>query len=102
MKKVSIDLQDISLCSLTEPSKLYLRFDQDQVDEQHHKVMFDILVAKASTVLADRQTNTVAAGLVIGSGILRVQRLDWIPAFYADGHFGGKKPLLNVVDFAMP
>lgn len=41
-----------------------LGLDQDEVDEQHDKVVLDVLVAEAAAVLAHRQADVVAAGLV--------------------------------------
>ena len=48
--------------------------------------MLDILVAEPATVLADGQSNAVAAGLVVGPGILGVKSLNRILAFNADWH----------------
>lgn len=42
----------------------HLRFDQDQIDKQDNIVMFDIFVAEAAAVLADREPDVVAARLV--------------------------------------
>lgn len=41
-----------------------LRLDKDQVDEEHDKVMLDVLVAEAAAFSADRQADVVAARLV--------------------------------------
>lgn len=42
----------------------HLRLNQDQVDKQHDKVVLDILVTESPAVLAYRQADVVAAGLV--------------------------------------
>jgi hypothetical protein len=47
----------------------HLRLDQNQVDEEHDKIMLDILVAEASTFAADGQADVVAAGLVAGARV---------------------------------
>jgi len=70
----------------------HLRLDQDQVDKQHDKVVLDILVAEAAAVLAHRQPDVVPARLVAAA--LAPERLDRVPAFYADGHgCGGRMSL---------
>ena len=46
-----------------------LGFDEDQVDEQHDKVVLDILVAEATAFTADSQTDVVPARLVPGARI---------------------------------
>ena len=65
----------------------HLRLDQDQVDEQHDKVVLDVLVAEAPAVLAHGQPDVVPARLVAAA--LAPERLDGVPALYADGHCGG-------------
>lgn len=69
----------------------YLWLDQDQVDEEHDKVMLDVLVAEAAAVAAHCQADVVAARLVARTRVLRPQRLDRVPALDADRH-GGRWP----------
>lgn len=64
----------------------HLRLDQDEVDEQHDKVVLDVLVAEAPAVLADRQPDVVAARLVAAA--LAPERLDGVSALNADRHGG--------------
>lgn len=42
----------------------YLRLDQDQIDKQNDKVVLDIFVTEAATVLAHRQPDVVSGRLV--------------------------------------
>lgn len=53
-----------SRCSSRSP---YLWLDQDEIYEEHDKVMLDIFVAEPAAVLADRQADVVATRLVAGS-----------------------------------
>lgn len=74
-----------------------LRFDQDQVDEDNHKIMLDIFVAELPAVLAYCQAHAVAAGIFVGALIFGVECFDWKSALYTDWHlieqmiFGGTK-----------
>jgi len=54
-------MPQVGRLDVEEGSSAYLRLDEDQVDEEHDKVMLDILVAEAAAVLAHRQPNVVAA-----------------------------------------
>lgn len=63
-----------------------LGLDEDEVDEEHHEVVLDILVAEAPALLAHRQPDVVSARRVPGSRVLRPQRLDRVPALDADRH----------------
>lgn len=56
VKLVSIPHQRV-----VQQMPIYLRLDQDQVDEQDDVVMLDIFVAEAAAVLADREADVVAA-----------------------------------------
>lgn len=64
----------------------YLWFDQDQVDEDHDKVIFDVFVGEALAARALRQSHAFALGSVIGTTIRAIQVRDRIGAFDADGH----------------
>lgn len=64
----------------------YLGLDEDHIDEEHDKVMLDILVAEATTVLTHRQPDVVAAARVPRPRVLRPQRLDGMPTLDTDGH----------------
>lgn len=65
---------------------IHLRLDEDQVDEQHDKVMLDVLVAEAAAVAADGQADVMASGFVAGARA--PESAHWVAAFDADGHFG--------------
>ena len=70
-----------------------LGLDEDQVDEQDHEVVLDILVAEAAAVPAHREPDVMPARFVAGARILRPQRLDGVPAFNAHRHCSGGKSL---------
>lgn len=53
------------------PQSPYLRFDEHQVNEEHNKVMLDILVAKVAAIATHRESNIMAACLIAGAGVLR-------------------------------
>lgn len=42
----------------------YLRFDQDEINEEYDEVMLDIFVTEAAAVLAHRQSDVVSSRLV--------------------------------------
>ena len=65
---------------------LYLWFDQDQIDEQHHKVMFDIFVGKALASRTLGQPNSFAERSIICFAIRCIKSIDWETAFNADWH----------------
>ena len=46
-----------------------LRLDQDQVNEEDHKVMFDIFVGEALTARALCQSYTFAQSAIIGFAV---------------------------------
>lgn len=46
-----------------------LGFNQDQIDEEHDKVMLDIFVAEAAAFTADGQTDVVPARFVAGARV---------------------------------
>jgi hypothetical protein len=48
--------------------------------------MFDVFVAEASTVLADRESHSVTAGSIICARVFGVKGFDGIATFYADWH----------------
>lgn len=64
-----------------------LGLNEDEVDEEDDKVMLDVFVGEAAAVLADGEAHAVV--FVVGAGVLRVQRLDGVAAFDADGHGAG-------------
>lgn len=65
---------------------VHLRLDEDEVDEEHHEVVLDVLVAEAAAVATDGQADVVAGGFVAGAGA--PEGVDGVAAFDADGHFG--------------
>lgn len=64
----------------------YLRFNQNQVYKQHDKVMFDIFVAEAPTVLAYGKSHSMAGRLVVSAGVFGVKCLHRIPTLDANRH----------------
>jgi hypothetical protein len=72
--------------SFNSRDKAYLRLDQDQVDEQHHKVVLDILVRETFAARALRQTHSLSQRTVIGLAVRMVERVDGKPAFDTDWH----------------
>jgi hypothetical protein len=64
----------------------YLRLDQDQIDEQHDKVMLDILVGKAFAPWALRESHAFAECLVIGFAVCGIECADRIATLDADWH----------------
>lgn len=48
----------------------YLRFDEDQINEEHDKVMLHVFITEIATFSTDCKTNQVPIRLVIGPGIL--------------------------------
>ena len=49
--------------------------------------MLYVFVAESTAILADCEAHSMAAGAIIGAGILGIEGLDGIATFYADGHF---------------
>jgi hypothetical protein len=86
---MSVDLAPASVSDATRRSKQRsadLRLDQDQVDEQDDKVMFDVFVGEAATLRTLGQTHAFAQGSVVGLAVLGVEGIDGMSAFDADGH----------------
>lgn len=57
----------------------HLRLDQNQVDEEHHKIMLDVFVGKSLASGTLRETHALAERAVIGLAVACVERLDRIP-----------------------
>jgi hypothetical protein len=51
-------------------SRTDLRLDEDEVDEEHHEIMLDVLVAEAPALATHSQSNIVPARLVAGARVL--------------------------------
>lgn len=64
----------------------YLRLDQDQINEQHDKVMLDVLVREALATRALRQAHALAKGVVVRLAVRCVEMRDRVRAFDANGH----------------
>jgi len=64
----------------------HLRFNQHQVNEKYHKVMFHVFIAEAATVLAYCESYSMTTGAIIGARVFGVEGLDRVAAFYADWH----------------
>lgn len=75
----------------------YLRLDQDQVYEQHDKVMLDIFVPEPLAPRALCQPNTLAQGAVVRFAVGGVERAKRISALYTYGHVGGTGRLCGSV-----
>lgn len=66
----------------------YLRLDQDQINEQHHEIVFDIFVGEAFAARTLRQTHALSKSLVIGFAVRRIQRRHRISTFNTYRHIG--------------
>ena len=64
----------------------YLWLDQNQINEQHNKVMLDVLVGELLAARTLCQAYTFAQRAVVGFRVFGVQRLDRVPTLYTDGH----------------
>jgi hypothetical protein len=51
---------------------LYLRFDQNQINEQHHEIMLDIFVGEAFAARTLRQPHSLSQGFIIGFAVCRI------------------------------
>lgn len=78
MQQVSIDLVPNNVSPprslprpCTPPSQTHLWLDQNQVDEQHDKIMLDIFITKVPAVATHRQPDVVAARLIARARVLR-------------------------------
>ncbi len=69
MEKMSINLLSALATAIKRRPYMatYLRFDQNQVYKQHDKVMLDIFVTEAPTVLAYCKSHSMAGRLVISA-----------------------------------
>lgn len=69
MEKMSINLVGRISNRIEDGSSIntYLRFDQNQVYKQHDKVMLDIFVTEAPTVLAYCKSHSMTGRLVISA-----------------------------------
>lgn len=47
----------------------YLRLDQDQVNENNHEIILDVLVGESLAARALRQAHAFAQGSVIGAAV---------------------------------
>ena len=63
-----------------------MRLDQNQINEQHHKVVLDVLVGELLAAWALRQAHAFAQRPVVGFRVLCVQRLHGVAALDTDGH----------------
>ena len=80
----------------------YLWFYEHQINKKHHKIMLNIFIAKPPTVLANRQSNTMAGRFVVCAGVLCVQGFDRIAAFYAYRHSGSREVFSSELRNAAP
>lgn len=60
--------------------RTYLRFDQNQINEKHNKVMLDVFVGKSFATWTLRETNAFAKCTVVSLTVCCIQRLDGISA----------------------
>ena len=61
-------------------------FDQDQVNEQHHEVMLDILVGELLAARTLCKSHTLSQRAVVRLRVFSIESLDGVATFYADGH----------------
>ena len=62
---------------MQEEAGTHLRLDQDQINEEYYKVVFDILVGESLTSRALSQAYTFSKRLVVRLAVGGVQRLSW-------------------------
>lgn len=60
-------------CRLTFRKYPYLRLDQDEIDEQNHKIMLDVLVGEALTIGTLSQADSFPQRAVVGLAVDGVQ-----------------------------
>jgi hypothetical protein len=68
---------------------MYLWLYEDQVNEQHDEIMFDVFVREAFAVGALCEAYAFAEGAVVGFGICGVQHGNGVAAGDAYWHFRG-------------
>ena len=64
----------------------HLRLNQDEINEQDHKVVLDIFVREPLATRTLRQTHTLAQRAVVGLAVGRVQVRELVAALYTDWH----------------
>jgi hypothetical protein len=86
-------LESISISRLSPCSGLsrrpHLRLNQHQVDEQHDKVMLDVLVGKSLASRALGQAHAFPKRPIVGIAEFLVEGRYGMPAFNANRHFSG-------------
>ncbi|KAI5300011.1 alpha-1,2-mannosyltransferase (Kre5) [Ascosphaera pollenicola] len=70
-------------------TETHLRLDQNQINEQNHKVMLDVLIRELLAARTLRQSHALAQRAVIGFAVRRVEVRDGEAAFDAYWHPGG-------------
>jgi len=65
---------------------LYLWLDQDQINEQHHEVMFDVFIGEPLAARTLSQSNSFAERSIIRFAVGCVKSIDRETAFDADWH----------------
>ena len=65
---------------------MYLGLDQDEINEEDDKVMFDVFVCKAFAARTLREAHTFSQGAVVRFAVCCVKLIDWISTFYAEWH----------------
>jgi hypothetical protein len=85
VKPTHVEAVPIAHQRVVEEMPIDLRLDEDEVDEEHDKVMLYVLIAETTAITTDGESDAVAAGLV--SCARAPQCANWRATFYADGHF---------------
>lgn len=86
-EEVSVDLASQLPCITSSAvAETYLRLDQDQVNEQHHEVMLDILVGELLAARTLCESHAFSQRAVVRLRVLSIESLDGVAALYADGH----------------
>lgn len=65
---------------------MYLRLDQDQIDEEHYEVVLHVFICEALASWTLRQAHALAQRAVVGFAVRGVECFDGIPAGDADWH----------------
>lgn len=69
----------------------YLRLDQDEVDEQHDKIMLDVFVSEPLASWTLCQPDALSQGAIVGFAVGSVERPQRISALNAYRHSGCEK-----------
>lgn len=63
-----------------------MRFNQDQINEQHHEVVLDILVGEFLAPRTLCKSHALSQRAVVRLRVFGIEGLDGVATLYADGH----------------